>query len=172
VRHQGELLAEVAPVARWRWCRRHWLHGDVCGRGDGLSTNFFDERRRGLNDWWRRTFNRWWRRVAWASAIHAEARGRWLALQTKFLRRSLADTANWAPATARNSICTDATSSGVEEAAERTMASIASVATNTRPKALEDAVTLCMVAVVTDRATTYSTDATEGEEQTTNDVRR
>jgi hypothetical protein len=47
-----------------------------------------------------------------------------------------------------------------------------SSAAETRPKTLENTAALSMVAVVTDRATTYSTDATEGEEQTTNDVRR
>ena len=56
-------------------------------------------------------------------------------------------------------ICTDATNSGVEEAAERTMASISSVAANTRPKALEDAAALSMVA---NRATANSTNATKG----------
>jgi hypothetical protein len=43
---------------------------------------------------------------------------------------------------------------------------------NTRSKALEDAAALSMVAVVADRATANSTDAAEGEEQSTNDVRR
>ena len=71
----------------------------------------------------------------------------------------MAATTNRTPLTARNSICTDATNSGVEEAAERTMASISSVAANTRPKALEDAAALSMVA---NRATANSTNATKG----------
>jgi hypothetical protein len=68
---------------------------------------------------------------------------------------------------ARNCICTEATSSIVEEAAERTMASIASVVVNTRLKALEDVAALSMVA---DQATANSTDAAKGKEQATNDM--
>ena len=79
---------------------------------------------------------------------------------------------NRSPSAARNCIGTEATNSGVEEAAERTMASIASVAANTRPKVLEDAAALSMVAVVADRATTNSTDTAKGEEQATNGTRR
>ena len=77
------------------------------------------------------------------------------------------------PSAARNHIGTGATNSGVKEAAERTMAmTMGTVAANTRPKALEDAATLSMVAVVADRATANSTDATKGEEQLTNNMRR
>ena len=80
---------------------------------------------------------------------------------------------NWSPAAARNCIGTEATNSGVEEAAERTMAmTMGTVAANTRPKALEDAAALSMVAVVADRATANSTDAAKGEEQLTNNLRR
>jgi hypothetical protein len=69
--------------------------------------------------------------------------------------------------------CTEAANGGVEDAAEGTMAmTTGSVAANTRPKALEDAAALFMVAVVADRATANSTDAAEGKEQTTSDVRR
>ena len=79
---------------------------------------------------------------------------------------------NWSPAAARNCIGTEATNSGVEEAAERTMAmTMGTVAVNTRPKALEDATALSMVAVVADRATVNSIDATKGEEQSMSDVR-
>jgi len=42
------------------------------------------------------------------------------------------------------------------------------VVVNARPKALEDASALSMVAVVSDRATVNSADATKGEEQATN----
>ena len=45
------------------------------------------------------------------------------------------------------------------------------VAANTRPKALEDAAALSMVAVAADRATANSTDAAKGEEQLTNNMR-
>ena len=76
---------------------------------------------------------------------------------------------NRSPSVARNCIGTEVTNSRVEEAAERTMASIASVAANTRPKALEDAAALSMVA---DRATANSTDAAKGKEQTTNKMGR
>ena len=79
---------------------------------------------------------------------------------------------NRSPSAARNCIGTEATNSRVEEAAERTMASIASVAANTRPKVLEDAAALSMVALVVDRATANSTDTTKGEEQTTNKMGR
>jgi hypothetical protein len=63
----------------------------------------------------------------------------------------------------RNSICTEATNSGVEEAAERTMASVASIVANSRPKMLEDAAVLSMLAVEADRTTTNSTDTAKGE---------
>jgi hypothetical protein len=54
----------------------------------------------------------------------------------------------------------EATNNRVKEAAERTMAiTMGNVAANTRPKVLEDAAVLSMVAVVADRATTNSTDA-------------
>jgi hypothetical protein len=66
-----------------------------------------------------------------------------------------------------------AANGGVEDAAEGTMAmTTGSIVANTRSKALEDAAALSMVAVVADRATANSTDAAEGEEQSTNDVRR
>ena len=69
------------------------------------------------------------------------------------------------PSAARNRIGTEATNSGVEEAAERTMAmTMGTVVANTRPKVLEDAAALSMVAMVMDRATANSTDATKGEE--------
>jgi hypothetical protein len=69
-------------------------------------------------------------------------------------------TTNWTPSVARNCICTEATNSRVKEAAERTMAiTLGNIAANARPKALEDAAVLSMVAVVADRATTNSTDA-------------
>ena len=42
------------------------------------------------------------------------------------------------------------------------------VAANARPKALENASALSMVAVVSDRATANSADATKGKEQATN----
>jgi len=82
-------------------------------------------------------------------------------------------TTNRTPLTVRNNICTDATNSGVEEAAERTMAmTMGTVAANTRPKALEDAAALSMAAMVEDRATANSTDAAKCEEQLTNNMRR
>ena len=85
----------------------------------------------------------------------------------------MAATMNQTPLTVRNGICTEATNSGVEEAAERTMAmTMGTVVANTRPKALEDAAALSMVAVVADRATTNSTDAAKCEEQLTNNMRR
>ena len=75
------------------------------------------------------------------------------------------------PSVARNRIGTEATNSGIEEAAERTMAmTMGTVAVNTRPKALEDVAALSMVAVVADRATVNSTDAAKGEEQLTNNM--
>ena len=78
---------------------------------------------------------------------------------------------NRSPSAARNCIGTEATNSGVEEAAERTMAmTMGNVAANTRPKALEDATALSMVAVVADRATANSTDVAKGEEQLTNNM--
>ena len=78
---------------------------------------------------------------------------------------------NWTPSAARNCISTEATNNGVEEAAERTMAmTMGNVAANTRPKALEDAAALSMVAMVADRATANSTDAAKGEEQLTNNM--
>ena len=73
------------------------------------------------------------------------------------------------PSAARNCIGTEATNSGVEEAAERTMGTVAA---NTRPKALEDAAALSMAAMVADRATANSTDAAKCEEQLTNNRRR
>jgi len=80
---------------------------------------------------------------------------------------------NRSPSAARNCIGTEATNSGVEEAAERTMAmTMGNVAANTRPKALKDAAALSMVAVVVDRATANSTDAAKCEEQLTNNMRR
>ena len=73
------------------------------------------------------------------------------------------------PSVARNRIGTEAMNSGIEEAAERTMAmTMGNVAVNTRPKALEDAVALSMVAMVADQAMANSTDAAKGEEQATN----
>ncbi|CAD6262759.1 unnamed protein product [Miscanthus lutarioriparius] len=76
---------------------------------------------------------------------------------------------NRSPSAARNCIGTEATNNGVEEAAKRTMAmTMGNVAANTRPKALEDAAALSMVAVVADQATANSTDAAKGEEQATN----
>ena len=70
---------------------------------------------------------------------------------------------------ATNRIGTEATNSGVKEVAERTMAmTMGTVAANTRPKALEDAAALSMVAVAADRATANSTDAAKGEEQARN----
>ena len=83
----------------------------------------------------------------------------------------MADTKR-SPSAARNCIGTEATNSRVEEATERTMASIASVAANTRPRALEDAAALSMVAVVADRATANSTDTAKCEEQLMNNMRR
>jgi len=78
---------------------------------------------------------------------------------------------NRSPSATRNCIGTEVTNSGVEEAAERTMAmTMGTVAANTRPKALEDAAVLSMVAVVADRATANSTDAAKGEEQSTNNM--
>jgi hypothetical protein len=44
------------------------------------------------------------------------------------------------------------------------------IAANARPKALEDAAALSMVAVVSDWATVNSADATKGEEQLTNNM--
>jgi len=77
---------------------------------------------------------------------------------------------NRSPSTARNCIGMAATNSGVEEAAKRTMAmTMGNVAVNARPKALEDAAALSMVA---DRATANSTDAAKGKEQTTNKMGR
>ena len=76
---------------------------------------------------------------------------------------------NRSPSAARNCIGMEATNSGVEEVAERTMAmTMGNVAANARPKALEDASALSMVAVVSDRATANSADATKGEKQATN----
>ena len=75
---------------------------------------------------------------------------------------------NRSPSAARNCIGTEATNSGVEEAAERTMAmTMGTVAANTRPKALEDAAALSMVV---DRATANSTNAAKGEEQLTTNM--
>jgi hypothetical protein len=71
---------------------------------------------------------------------------------------------------ATSSINADATNSGVEEAAETSRASIASVAAKTRPKALEHAAALSMVAVAINRATTNTTDAAKGEVQITNNM--
>ena len=80
---------------------------------------------------------------------------------------------NRSPSAARNCIGTEATNSGVEEAAERTMATtMGNVVANTRPKALENVAALSMVVVVADRATANSTDAVKSKEQTTNDMRR
>ena len=73
------------------------------------------------------------------------------------------------PSAARNCIGTEATNSGVEEATERTMAmTMGNVVVNARPKALEDASALSMVAVVSDRAKANSTNAMKGEEQAMN----
>ena len=78
---------------------------------------------------------------------------------------------NRSPSAARNCIGTEATNSRVEEAAERTMAmTMGTIAANTRPKALEDAAALSMVAVVADRATANSTDAAKCEEQLTDNM--
>ncbi|CAD6251988.1 unnamed protein product [Miscanthus lutarioriparius] len=78
---------------------------------------------------------------------------------------------NRSPSAARNCIGMEATNSGVEEVAERTMAmTMGNVAANMSPKALEDAVALSMVAVVVDQATVNSTDAVKGEEQLTNNM--
>jgi hypothetical protein len=72
---------------------------------------------------------------------------------------------NRSPSAARNCIGTEATNNGVEEAAERTMAmTMGNVAANMRPKALDDAAALSMVAVVADQAMTNSTDVAKGEE--------
>ena len=80
---------------------------------------------------------------------------------------------NRSPSATRNCIGMEAMNNGVEEAAERTMAmTMGTVAANTRPKALEDAAALSMVAVVTDRATANSTDAAKCEEHLTNNMRR
>ena len=63
----------------------------------------------------------------------------------------------------------EAVNGRVKDAAERTMAmAMGNVAVNMRPKALEDAAALSMVA---DRATVNSIDATKGEEQSMSDVR-
>jgi len=84
----------------------------------------------------------------------------------------MAATTNWTPSTARNCIGTEARNSGVKEAAERTMAmTMGNVTANTRPKVLEDAAALSMVAVVADWATANSVDAAKGEEQATSDVK-
>jgi hypothetical protein len=65
----------------------------------------------------------------------------------------------------------EAMNSGVEEAAERTIAmTMGNVAANARPKALKDAAVLSMVAVVSDWATVNSADAMKGEEQLTNNM--
>ena len=80
---------------------------------------------------------------------------------------------NRSPSATRNCIGTEATNSGVEEAAERTMAmTMGTVAANTRPKGLKDAVALSMVAMVANRATANSTDAAKCEEHLTNNMRR
>jgi len=107
------------------------------------------------------------RSIAGAGTVQAKTRRWWLALQTKTARRRSMAPTNRSPSAARNCIGTEATNSGVEDAAERTMGTVAA---NTRPKALEDAAALSMVAVVVDRATTNSTDATKGEEQLTNNM--
>ena len=79
---------------------------------------------------------------------------------------------NRSPSAARNCIGMEATNSGVEEVAERTMAmTMGNVTANTRPKVLEDAAALSMVAVVADWATANSVDAAKGEEQATSDVK-
>ena len=78
---------------------------------------------------------------------------------------------NRSPSAVRNCIGTEATNNGVEEAVERTMAmTMGNVAANARPKALEDATALSMMAVVADWATTNSTDAAKGEEQLMNNT--
>jgi hypothetical protein len=67
----------------------------------------------------------------------------------------------------------EATNGRVKEAAKTTMAmAMGNVAVNTRPKALEDAAALSMVAVVADRAMANSADTAKGEEQSTSNVRR
>ena len=116
-----------------------------------------------------RGFNHWRRSVARADTVQAKARRWWLALQTKIARRRSRAATNMSPSAARNCIGTEATNNGVEEVAERTMGNVAA---NTRPKALEDAAALSMVAVVADRAMANSADVAKGEEQATSDVRR
>ena len=74
---------------------------------------------------------------------------------------------------ATNQTCMEVVNGRVKDAAERTMAmAMGNVAANMRPKELEDAAALSMVAAVADRATTNSADAAKGEEQATSDVRR
>ena len=79
---------------------------------------------------------------------------------------------NRTPSVATNWTCTEAVNDRVEDEAERTMAmAMGNVAANTRPKVLKDATALSMVAMVADRATANSIDATKGEEQSTSNVR-
>ena len=161
MRDRCELLAEITPEARWwrRQCRRHWLHGD--------GNHFINGRRRCFDNWGRRGFDRLWRNIAWASTVHASARRRGLALQTRCERRSLAAATNWAPAASSTSILSEIANSRSKDAATST--SIYGAAANTRPKALEDAAVLSMV---TDGAMAHSSDAAKCEEQLTNNMRR
>jgi hypothetical protein len=86
------------------------------------------------------------------------------------MRRSLAVTTNRAPAVATTSVRPDAANCRGKDAA--IAFSIGSAAANTRPKALEYAAALSMVAVVANRATANSADAAKGEEQSTSNVIR
>ena len=74
---------------------------------------------------------------------------------------------------ATNQTCMEVVNGRVKDAAERTMAmAMGNVAANMRPKELEDAAALSMVAMVVDQAMTNSGNAMKGEEQSTSDVRR
>lgn len=78
---------------------------------------------------------------------------------------------NRSPLVVRNCICTDATHNRVKEVAKRTIVmAMGNVVANMRPKALEVAATLSMVAMVANWPTTNFANATKGEEQSLKNV--
>ena len=74
-----------------------------------------------------------------------------------------------AATTDRTPLPADAANSRVRKTAKATT-SIASVAADTRPKALENAAPLAMAAIVVERATANTIVATKGEEQSSGDM--
>ncbi|RCV38039.1 hypothetical protein SETIT_8G109900v2 [Setaria italica] len=166
VRDRFEHLVEVAPEVRWCWCRRHRLHGDIGHHSFNGRRRFDDWWCRGVNNLWCRGFNSTWFDVAGADIVQAKVRRWWLALLMRIAwRRSRAAT-NRSPLAARICICMEATNYGLEKVA------VAIVVANARPKALEDAAALSMVAAMVDWAAKNSTNISKGVEETTNEVRR